>query len=398
MSTTATDTTTIRDQVLDRIRELRPLFESNAARTESDRRVVEDNITALRDADAFRIMVPKRFGGLETDIRTKLEVSREVAMGCGSTAWVTALMNVCAFFTSLGNEQLQLDVWGDNPDARISGVFNPTATTKRVDGGYVVNGSWNWTSGCLHSDWAFLGVPLVDEAGEFVQPAMALMPYSELEIEDTWFTTGMRGTASNTVHARDVFVPDHRLMSVPGLLTGHYDTPFKDEVLYRSAFIPVAALILVGPQLGLAQAALDYVIEKGHKRGIAYTEYELQRDAPTFQLAIAKAATLVDTAHLFAYRAAGDIDDAARSDRTMSYVERARVRMDTGHAAESAREAIRVLCSAHGASSFAEASPMQRWWRDSEIASRHAVVSPEISAQVYGRALMGFTEGVTFLV
>ena len=128
-------------------------------------------------------------------------------------------------------------------------------------------------------------------------------------------------------------------------------------MLYRSAFIPVAALILVGPQLGLAQAALDYVIEKGHKRGIAYTEYELQRDAPTFQLAIAKAATLVDTAHLFAYRAAGDIDDAARADRTMTYVERARVRMDTGHAAESAREAIRVLCSAHGASSFAEVEP-----------------------------------------
>lgn len=398
MSTTATETTTIRDQVLARIRDLRPLFEANAARTESDRRVVEENITALHDANAFRIMVPKRYGGFETDIRTKLEVSREVAMGCGSTAWVTALMNVCAFFVSLGNEQLQDDVWGSDPDARISGVFNPTATTKRVEGGYIVNGAWNWTSGCLHSDWAFLGVPLVDEDGEFVMPAMALIPYAELEIEDTWFTTGMRGTASNTVHARDVFVPDHRLMSVPGLLTHQYDTPFKDEVLYRSAFIPVAALILVGPQLGLAQAALDYVIEKGHKRGIAYTEYELQRDAPTFQLAIAKAATLVDTAHLFAYRAAGDIDDAARADRTMSYVERARVRMDTGHAAESAREAIRVLCSAHGASSFAESSPMQRWWRDSEIASRHAVVSPEISAQVYGRALMGFTEGVTFLV
>jgi alkylation response protein AidB-like acyl-CoA dehydrogenase len=398
MSVTETDHTAIRDQVLDRIRELRPLFEANAARTESDRRVVEENITALRDADAFRIMVPKRFGGFETDIRTKLEVSREVAMGCGSTAWVTALMNVCAFFVSLGNEQLQHDVWGSDPEARISGVFNPSATTKRVDGGYVVNGAWNWTSGCMHSDWAFLGVPLVDESGEFVMPAMALIPYAELEIEDTWFTTGMRGTASNTVHARDVFVPDHRLMSVPGLLTHAYDTPFKDEVLYRSAFIPVAALILVGPLLGLAQAALDYVIEKGHKRGIAYTDYEVQRDAPTFQLAIAKAATLVDTAHLFAYRAAGDIDDAARADRAMTYVERARVRMDTGHAAETAREAIRVLCSAHGASSFAESSPMQRWWRDAEIASRHAVVSPEISAQVYGRALMGFTDGVTFLV
>ena len=104
-----------RDVILGQIRELRPLFEANAARTESDRRVVEENISALRDADAFRIMVPKRFGGFETDIRTALEVSREVAMGCGSTAWVTALMNVCSWFTSLGNEQLQRDIWGENP-------------------------------------------------------------------------------------------------------------------------------------------------------------------------------------------------------------------------------------------------------------------------------------------
>ena len=74
------------------------------------------------------------------------------------------------------------------------------------------------------------------------------------------------------------------------------------------------------------------------------------------------------------------------------------VRNDTGHAIESAREAIRVLCSAHGASSFSEGSPMQRMWRDSEIASRHAVILPETSALIYGRALMGFTEGISFLV
>jgi 3-hydroxy-9,10-secoandrosta-1,3,5(10)-triene-9,17-dione monooxygenase len=386
------------DGLLERIAAIRPILEKNADQTETDRRVVEENITALKDAGAFKIMVPQRYGGWQSDIRTKLEVSREIAKGCGSTAWVTALMNVCSFFTGLMGEQAQADVWGPDPDARVAGVFNPTATSRKVDGGIIVTGAWNWASGSYHADWSFVGVPIMSEAGELLYPAMALIPNSDITIEDTWFTAGMRGTGSNTIHADEVFVPEHRLHWVPGLLNHEYATPFTDEALYRSEFIPVAALILVGPQLGLAQAALDYVIEKGHKRGIAYSEYELQRDAPTFQLAIAKAATLVDTAHLFAYRAAADIDDAAKVGRVMTYAERARVRNDTGHAAESAREAIRVLCSAHGASSFAEASPMQRMWRDSEIASRHAVVAPEISALIYGRALMGFTEGVSFLV
>jgi 3-hydroxy-9,10-secoandrosta-1,3,5(10)-triene-9,17-dione monooxygenase len=392
------DVTQTIDGLLERIAAIRPILEKNARQTEDDRRVVDENIAALQEAGAFKIMVPKRYGGWQGDIRTQLEVSREVAKGCGSTAWVTALMNVCSFFVGLMNEQAQNDVWGADPEARIAGVFNPTAQTRKVDGGIIVTGAWSWASGSYHADWSYVGVPITNDDGEFLYPAMALIPNSDITIEDTWFTAGMRGTGSNTIHANEVFVPDHHLHWIPGLLNHEYDTPFKDESLYRSAFIPVAALILAGPQLGLAQAALDFVIEKGHKRGIAYSEFELQRDAPTFQLGIAKAATLVDTAHLFAYRAAGDIDDAAAAGRTMTYVERARTRNDTGHAAESAREAIRVLCSAHGASSFAEASPMQRIWRDSEVASRHAVVAPEISALIYGRALMGFTEGISFLV
>lgn len=93
---------------------------------------------------------------------------------------------------------------------------------------------------------------------------------------------------------------------------------------------------------------------------MTYSEWTRQSDSPTFQLAVAKAAVLVDTAHLFAYRAADAIDAAAMADRPMDYVERARVRSDTGVAISSAREAIRVLCSAHGAGSFADASPTQR--------------------------------------
>jgi alkylation response protein AidB-like acyl-CoA dehydrogenase len=208
----------------------------------------------------------------------------------------------------------------------------------------------------------------------------------------------MKGTGSNTIVAEEVFVPHHRITSVPRLVAGETANPHKDEVLYRSAFVPFAALLLIGPQLGLAAAALDFVIQKAPLRGVTYTEYEVQTRAPTVQLAVAEAAILVDTAHLHAYRAAADIDGAAREGRKLSYTERARVRMDTGYVARTAREAIRILCSAHGASSFAESSPLQRIWRDAEVASRHAAVNPEINSELYGRALLGITEGVTALV
>ncbi len=388
----------LRQELVTRVRALQPMLEANAPAVEEARRVSEENIEALRKAGAFRIMVPRRFGGLETDIRTKVEVAREVAKGCGSTAWVTSLMNVCSFFAGLASAEAQEDIWGANPDARIAGVFNASSTSKKVEGGYVVSGSWPWSSGCLHADWAMLGIPVVDASGNPSGEALAFIPMSELTIEETWFTAGMRGSGSNTTVAENVFVPEHRLMPIPGLLSGEVLTPYKGEALYRSAFVPVAALILVGPQLGLCARALEYVLEMAPKRRIAYTFYTRQTDSPSFQLAMAKASTLVDTAHLFAYRAADLIDEAARDARQLSYLERARTRMDVGHIVTAARDAIDVLMSSHGASAFADFNPLQRIWRDCETASRHAVASPDIAAEVYGRALLGLNEGVTPLV
>ena len=125
------DPEALRHELVNRATALLPLLTQNATRTENDRRVAEENITAIRDAGLFKIMVPRRFGGLETDIRTKLEVSRELAKGCGSTAWVTALQNVCAWIAGLSSDRCQNDIWGDNPNARVAGVFDPAAQTRQ---------------------------------------------------------------------------------------------------------------------------------------------------------------------------------------------------------------------------------------------------------------------------
>jgi 3-hydroxy-9,10-secoandrosta-1,3,5(10)-triene-9,17-dione monooxygenase len=130
----------LRADLVERASKLVPLLASNAQRTEDDRRVAEENITAIEEAGLFSIMQPRRFGGLQVDFRTKLEVTRELARGCGSTAWTTSLMNVCAWFTGLWGEQAQKDVWAEHPANRVAGVFAPTGTAEVVEGGYRVSG------------------------------------------------------------------------------------------------------------------------------------------------------------------------------------------------------------------------------------------------------------------
>ncbi|MFJ5775199.1 acyl-CoA dehydrogenase family protein [Streptomyces sp. NPDC093094] len=376
-----------------------PLLRENAARTEQGRRVVEENIEALAEAGLFRLTVPRRLGGHETNLRTFLRVVSELARGCGSTAWVTTLINVSNWTVGLLPEQAQKEVWGNGPDARTCGVLAPSATSRAVDGGQVVTGRWGFASGSLHSQWAALGFPIVDATGRQVDQGMALIPLSELTVEDTWFVAGMRGTGSNTLVADEVFVPDHRIMSVTRAVQGVYRTEFKDEALYRSALVPMLALVLAGPQVGLAKAGLDVVsgsLAKG--KGISYTFYEQAKDSPSTQIQLAEAAQLIDTAELHLLRAADSIDSWAAEGEQMPLLERARSRMDTGYVARRAREALDVLLSVQGAGSFAEGSPLQRIWRDQETGSRHAVINPAISTELYGRALLGIEEQVTPLI
>ncbi|WP_410623651.1 oxidoreductase [Amycolatopsis sp. cmx-8-4] len=384
--------------VLGRVRALQPMLAGNGAQGETDRRVVEESVTALTEAGAFRIAQPKRYGGLQTSMRTMLDVSAAVGEADGGTAWVVTLCNVCAWLAGLFPERAQDDVWADAPDAKVSGVLAPTADAMKIDGGYRVSGRWYYNSGSWHAQWAVLGIPLVDAHGEVVDQGLALIPRTDLELEETWFVAGMRSSGSNCLIAKDVVVPDHRVISVPAAINGDYATERTDEKLYRSAFVPLLSLVLAGPQLGMGRKALQIVTEKAAKKAISYTFYTAQSDSVAFQLQIAEAAMLIDTAHLHAYRAADDIDTAAANGVYPDVLARTRVRADTAWVLEHTTKAIDILLSAHGAGSFAEVNPLQRIWRDSAVAARHAVTLPAVNYEIYGKALLGRDDQITPLI
>jgi len=386
------------EDLVARVRKVQPLVAAKSAQGESDRRVAEDAITALTEAGAFKVAQPRRYGGYETSVRTMLDVSSAVAEADGGTSWVVALCNGCAWLAGLFSEQAQDDVWAGHPDARVSGVLAPTAETVKVAGGYRVTGRWYYNSGSWHADWATLGIPVTDESGAVVNQGLALIPRGDCEIEETWFVAGMKSSGSNCMIASDVFVPEHRVLMVPPAIGGTYATERTEEQLYRSAFVPLLALILAGPQLGLGRKALEIVREKAASKPISYTFYTAQADSVAFQLQLAEAATLIDTAHLHAYRAADDIDRAAASGSYPDVLLRARMRADMACVLQSVTKAIDMLLFAHGAGSFADVSPLQRIWRDSAIGARHAVTSPAVSYEVYGKALLGRDDQITPLI
>lgn len=396
----STPTTTVptKEELVQRARDLRPLLEKNSARGELEGQVVQESIDALVDAGLFKLAVPKRYGGYETNMRTMMEVTAAIGEADGGTAWVATILNGTNWLAGLFSEQARDDVFGADPDARVCGVITPTSTATRVDGGYRVTGQWFFASGSAYATWAVVAIPLTNDAGEPIDGGMALVPAADFSIKKTWFVAGMKSTGSNCLIVEDAFVPDHRIMGVAGAIEGNYANPHTDEVLFRSSFVPFLTLNMVGPQLGLGRAALRLVTEKADKKSIAYTYFDKQSDSAVFQLRVAKAAMKLDTAILHAFRGADDLDNAARAGHYLDRTTRARVRADTGRAVEFVVETINDLMTASGAGSFAEASPLQRIWRDSSTGARHAHVIPDIGYEVYGKALLGVDDPITDLV
>ena len=91
----------------------------------------------------------------------------------------------------------------------------------------------------------------------------------------------MKGSGSDTIVVKDHFVPDHRIQRFTDMVEGRFGTSHKaDEQNANMAFIPVAALVLVGAQLGLARHAMEHTLATLPTKNVAYTCYTNARNSP----------------------------------------------------------------------------------------------------------------------
>ncbi|MDX3235138.1 acyl-CoA dehydrogenase family protein [Streptomyces sp. ME03-5709C] len=376
---------------------LQSLLREHAARGDRDRVVPSEVVRALSDAGVFRLLTPKRYGGREANLRTLTDVSEALGEADGSAAWVGMIIAVTNWLACLFPDQAQEEVFGADPDARVTGVAAPTGMGEPVPGGWRVSGRWSYNSGAPYATWAAVGALLKDDSGAVVDQALVLIPASELVMEDTWHTAGMRGTASNTLVGHDVFVPAHRVLSVPAAAEGVYPRSSREEELYGASFGPMLLLCLLGPLLGLGRAALTMVVDAAASKPLSFTVHSRQADSVGIQMQVAEAALKIETARLHAHHATSQVDLAAAAG-PLDYSERTHIRAQAGYAARQILEAIGILLDAHGASGLADTNPLQRMWRDANTAARHAGLIPAVGLEVYGKTLLDVNERVSLMV
>ena len=354
-------------------------------------RLPSETVDELEDAGLFALAKPRAYGGHQTSVTTWMEAVTELGRGDGGVAWAVTLLNSCTWILSTLFPRPIVDEVFSKKNVRVSGVLSPrNCKARRVDGGYrVEEGVWSFNSGIYQADWDILGIPFPDETGKVVGRGIAVVPMSDVEILNDWDTIGLRGSGSSSVRMRDVFIPDARIVSMADAFSGRYRGGFSDQALYRSAFMPVMAIILAFPVLGLGMHMMEEVLRQLPGRAIPYTGYPRQIEAPVTHLQLGEATGKIEAAKLMVAQSCREIDRWAERGGMMPELDRGRVRLFTGLADRYVWEAVDVLASAGGGSLARRGNVLNQIWQDVRIASMHGIASPNTNIELYGRLLCG---------
>lgn len=369
-------------------RSLRPLLVEHAAQAERDRRIPDVVIDAVADAGLFQMVMPRRAGGGACTQMEMLEVVAELAKGCMSTAWVVGLLSGVTGLAGCMEPAIRDTIFVTGNE-RVFGVTSPTGTATRADGGYSVTGSWGYSSGCLHADWALLAVRHDGIEG----PAgigFAFLPVSAegVSIKDTWHVAGVAASGSNTVVLDKVMVPEHMIASpAPGIRNAWLT---EDMMEPRDRWVDEISVPLgvIAPSIGAVEAMLDIVTAGINKKTVTHWNYPVQSDSEVLLEQLGLARMEVESAWLHLARAAAASDVIAQQ-RPVTGLEKARGQADCGYVTSLIRSAADRLLDIAGSSAFATANPLQRFWRDLSVGSRHAFLNAHASLELYGRLWAG---------
>jgi alkylation response protein AidB-like acyl-CoA dehydrogenase len=348
---------------------------AHADKCEQSRRLPKRVVQALRDAQLFRMCVPRAYGGPEADPMTMVRAIEKVSIADGAAGWCTMIATTTSSMSLFLDPEWARTIYGD-PKVITAGVYAPNGTAVRDGDGWRVTGRWQWGSGSQHSQYLTGGT--VTDTGEF---HLMFLDAADVTIHDTWYSSGLRGTGSNDFSVDGAFVPAGRSVQ-PMLGTRQVDCNLAAFPNFSLLASGVAAV-----SLGIARRALDEFTDLAQGKTPLFSSRTLSMSGSA-QAELAKAEATLRSARAFLLDELERGWDAARSGDRIDVATRARIRLACVHAAQSAAAATDVAYTFAGGTSVFESSPLQRCLRDAHVATQHLMVSPRLY-ETLGRRFFG---------
>lgn len=377
---------------------LRPVLREHHVEIERDQRLPQALVEQLHAAGFYRLVIPRAFGGLQADPLTFLRVVELLAEGVGSVGWNIANNSIGQLVTlGLPDEGVH-EIYAHGADIVIAGTaVQGGGQAVPVEGGYRVSGRWTFGSGCQESAW-MLGSFQILEAG---QPRRrpdggslywrGVFPRAEAEIvEGTWDVAGLRGTGSFDWTVKDVFLPERRTVA-------HVGVPLDNQwARWPGLTYALPSQAWVGPHhsaviTGIARAGIDALIQLASDK-TPRGRTGMLCDNPQVQDAVGRADAILNAGRGYRGAMISELWNTIAAGGETTLEQRARCRLASTYAADSAREAMDLVYRHGGSTSFKRESRLAECWRDLHVVGQTVTVAPEWYP-IGGRALLGMDPG-----
>ncbi|HEX2893733.1 MAG TPA: acyl-CoA dehydrogenase family protein [Marmoricola sp.] len=333
----------------------------------------------LRESGAVKMLQPAEHGGAEAHPRDFAEAVMRLASLDGSTGWVAGIVGVHPWEMALCDPKVQQEIWGEDQETWIASPYAPMGVLRPVDGGYVFNGRWQFSSGTDHCDWIFLGAFLGDENGETLRPPQnyhVILPRSDYEIvEDTWDVVGLRGTGSKDIVVKDAFIPEYRAVPFSRMMDGSaLRDSGRTNPTYGVPFTTMFPLGITSAVIGIAEGAL--AAHLAYQRTRVQITGTRAKDDPYVLFAISAAAEEIKASRTAMLDNVSRFYDKAARGEQVSLAERAASRRTQVAAAWRAVRAMDEVVARSGGNGMRMDNPIQRFWRDGHMGLVHAIHVP----------------------
>jgi 3-hydroxy-9,10-secoandrosta-1,3,5(10)-triene-9,17-dione monooxygenase len=368
-----------------------PQLRERAARTEELRRLPPETERNLHEAGLFRLVQPKRVGGSEFDYVALVDCADVLGQGDASVAWNFANLASHHWMLGMFDKRAQDEVWNKDANALIASSFIfPAGRARKVDGGYLLRGSWPFSSGVESCEWNMLAsVVSSDDEADGIEYRIFLLNKKDYKVKDTWNAAGLRGTGSNDVEVTDAFVAEPMSISVSDLAGG--PTPgsaANPNALYTLPVFSLFPYVLSGAALGNAQACLDDYVEFARHRVSTYNRAKVG-DMQSTQIKIAEASAKIDAARLLMRTNCINAMTDARRGHVPHISGKTRLRRDGAFAVNLCTEAVSLLFASSGARSLFISGALQRQFRDAHAVNSHLAFNFDAAGTNYGRVALG---------
>lgn len=386
-------------QLRERARELVPVLRSRASETAALGQLPEATVKAMQQAGFFRILQPKRWGGLELEPMDFFDVQMILAEGCMSTAWVLGVVAIHNWQLALYDDRAQRDVWQQDQSTLISSSYMPVGKVESVEGGYQLSGKWGFSSGSKHCQWAFLGAMVPPEReGEAPDYRTFLVPRSDYQIIDNWNVSGLEGTGSHDIRVDGAFVPEYRThRALDGFACNSPGNEVNTAALYRIPFGQIFVRAVCSSSIGALQGALDAYLGINSER-VGLNDGQRVMQDPNAQLAAANAIAAIDECKTIMARNFEQMMDAGGGDlEKFNLQERIKMRFDASRVSDKCTRAINDLLLGSGAQGIFRDHPINRAWLDINAGRTHVANNLFKFGRNLGATLMGAENTDTFL-